>query len=189
MWLNRKEKMQRQMGGTRTERLFREVRVGCPWERVAHLLPRLQGMSLRDIYIIFRYSRGSVTTLGFRRVRLGPEEEDMQGGDRRGQQGPIDSMLYLFQHQADINTLSPSLHQPMDIPSLSDGAVGSRFVTQDEIEAAKARKEEQWKAAYARSVRTLYFHPNHHPTCHLGSAKILHPANKKTITMVAVLLK
>ncbi|KAF9015235.1 N-terminal domain of NEFA-interacting nuclear protein NIP30-domain-containing protein [Cyathus striatus] len=36
------------------------------------------------------------------------------------------------------------------IPSLSGGVVGSRFVTQDEVEAAKARREEQWKAAYAR---------------------------------------
>lgn len=38
------------------------------------------------------------------------------------------------------------------VPSLSSGVVGSRFVTQDEIESAKARKEEQWKAAYARSL-------------------------------------
>ncbi|KAF9452662.1 hypothetical protein P691DRAFT_803781 [Macrolepiota fuliginosa MF-IS2] len=38
----------------------------------------------------------------------------------------------------------------MDIPSLSDGPVGSRFVSQDEIDSAKQRKEEQWKAAYAR---------------------------------------
>ncbi|KAJ3528454.1 hypothetical protein NMY22_g9406 [Coprinellus aureogranulatus] len=36
------------------------------------------------------------------------------------------------------------------IPSLSDGVVGSRFITQDEIDSARARKEEQWKAAYAR---------------------------------------
>ncbi|TFK41044.1 N-terminal domain of NEFA-interacting nuclear protein NIP30-domain-containing protein [Crucibulum laeve] len=36
------------------------------------------------------------------------------------------------------------------IPSLSAGAVGSRFVSQNEIETAKARREEQWKAAYAR---------------------------------------
>ncbi|KAF8349963.1 hypothetical protein F5887DRAFT_1222998 [Amanita rubescens] len=36
------------------------------------------------------------------------------------------------------------------IPSLSGGVVGSRFVTQDEIDAARQRKEEQWKAAYAR---------------------------------------
>ncbi|KAF4623631.1 hypothetical protein D9613_001907 [Agrocybe pediades] len=36
------------------------------------------------------------------------------------------------------------------VPSLSSGVVGSRFVTQDEVETAKARREEQWKAAYAR---------------------------------------
>lgn len=38
------------------------------------------------------------------------------------------------------------------IPSLSGGVVGSRFVTQDEVETAKVRREEQWKAAYARFV-------------------------------------
>jgi len=36
------------------------------------------------------------------------------------------------------------------IPSISTGAVGSRFVSQGEIDTAKARREEQWKAAYAR---------------------------------------
>jgi hypothetical protein len=36
------------------------------------------------------------------------------------------------------------------IPSLSAGVVGSRFVSQNEIETAKARRDEQWKAAYAR---------------------------------------
>ncbi|KDR85107.1 hypothetical protein GALMADRAFT_260808, partial [Galerina marginata CBS 339.88] len=36
------------------------------------------------------------------------------------------------------------------IPSLSAGVVGSRFITQDEVETAKVRREEQWKAAYAR---------------------------------------
>ncbi|KAJ3496695.1 hypothetical protein NLJ89_g10450 [Agrocybe chaxingu] len=39
---------------------------------------------------------------------------------------------------------------PSAIPSLSAGEVGSRFVSQDEIDTAKARREEQWKAAYAR---------------------------------------
>ncbi|KAF8912773.1 NEFA-interacting nuclear protein NIP30 [Gymnopilus junonius] len=38
------------------------------------------------------------------------------------------------------------------IPSLSAGVVGSRFVTQDEVDTAKQRREEQWKAAYARRV-------------------------------------
>lgn len=36
------------------------------------------------------------------------------------------------------------------IPSLSSGVVGSRFVSQDELDTAKARRQEQWKAAYAR---------------------------------------
>ena len=36
------------------------------------------------------------------------------------------------------------------IPSISTGAVGSRFVSQSDLETAKARREEQWKAAYAR---------------------------------------
>ncbi|KAK0506068.1 N-terminal domain of NEFA-interacting nuclear protein NIP30-domain-containing protein [Armillaria luteobubalina] len=36
------------------------------------------------------------------------------------------------------------------IPSLSSGVIGSRFVSQDEIESAKSKREEQWKAAYAR---------------------------------------
>ena len=37
-----------------------------------------------------------------------------------------------------------------DIPSLSSGSVGSRFVSQTEIDTARQRREEQWKAAYAR---------------------------------------
>ncbi|KAI0715262.1 N-terminal domain of NEFA-interacting nuclear protein NIP30-domain-containing protein [Earliella scabrosa] len=36
------------------------------------------------------------------------------------------------------------------IPSISTVGVGSRFVSQDELEAAKARRDEQWRAAYAR---------------------------------------
>ncbi|KAL5534123.1 hypothetical protein ACEPAG_584 [Sanghuangporus baumii] len=38
------------------------------------------------------------------------------------------------------------------VPSLTagPGSVGSRFVSQDDIESAKARRDEQWKAAYAR---------------------------------------
>ena len=42
------------------------------------------------------------------------------------------------------------------IPSLSTGVVGSRFVTQDEVETAKARRDEQWKAAYARLTLRSY---------------------------------
>ncbi|KAA1468156.1 hypothetical protein DENSPDRAFT_857115 [Dentipellis sp. KUC8613] len=36
------------------------------------------------------------------------------------------------------------------VPSISSGPVGSRFVSQSDIDTAKARREEQWKAAYAR---------------------------------------
>ncbi|KAM5533090.1 hypothetical protein V8D89_013233 [Ganoderma adspersum] len=36
------------------------------------------------------------------------------------------------------------------IPSIQTAGVGSRFVSQNELEAAKARRDEQWKAAYAR---------------------------------------
>jgi len=36
------------------------------------------------------------------------------------------------------------------IPSISTGVVGSRFVSQSDLETARARREEQWKAAYAR---------------------------------------
>lgn len=43
------------------------------------------------------------------------------------------------------------------IPSLSAGVVGSRFITQDEVETVKLRREEQWKAAYARLVVLFHF--------------------------------
>ncbi|KAH7911928.1 N-terminal domain of NEFA-interacting nuclear protein NIP30-domain-containing protein [Hygrophoropsis aurantiaca] len=36
------------------------------------------------------------------------------------------------------------------LPSVSISGVGSRFVSQNDIESAKARRDEQWKAAYAR---------------------------------------
>ena len=36
------------------------------------------------------------------------------------------------------------------LPSISTGVVGSRFVSQSDIEAARTRRDEQWKAAYAR---------------------------------------
>ncbi|KAJ7235899.1 NEFA-interacting nuclear protein NIP30 [Mycena haematopus] len=36
------------------------------------------------------------------------------------------------------------------VPSLSSAGIGSRFVSQDDVETAKARRDEQWKAAYAR---------------------------------------
>ena len=58
-----------------------------------------------------------------------------------------------------INSQHPSKHLPyisMEsgvITSLqTSGSVGSRFVTQDELDDAKKAKEEEWKAAYERSV-------------------------------------
>jgi len=36
------------------------------------------------------------------------------------------------------------------IPSISTGTVGSRFVSSNDIDTATARRDEQWKAAYAR---------------------------------------
>ncbi|KAI0286995.1 NEFA-interacting nuclear protein NIP30 [Russula aff. rugulosa BPL654] len=36
------------------------------------------------------------------------------------------------------------------IPSISTGEVGSRFVSQSDVDTARTRREEQWKAAYAR---------------------------------------
>ncbi|KAG2044721.1 N-terminal domain of NEFA-interacting nuclear protein NIP30-domain-containing protein [Suillus americanus] len=36
------------------------------------------------------------------------------------------------------------------LPSVSVGGVGSRFISQNDLEEAKARREDQWKAAYAR---------------------------------------
>ena len=77
------------------------------------------------------------------------------------------------------------------IPSLSTGVVGSRFVTQDEVETAKARRDEQWKAAYARLtprshclklslLRNILF-------TDLVKNRLLN--NKKTHTMVDLLQK
>lgn len=54
------------------------------------------------------------------------------------------------------------------IPSLSGGVVGSRFVTQDEVETAKVRREEQWKAAYARFVIRFGWEPPPHTHTSLG---------------------
>ncbi|OJT03064.1 Protein FAM192A [Trametes pubescens] len=36
------------------------------------------------------------------------------------------------------------------LPSIQTTGVGSRFVSQSELETAKAKRDEQWKAAYAR---------------------------------------
>lgn len=71
-------------------------------------------------------------------------------------------------------SLSLSHNSEMDeldaIPSISSGAVGSRFVTQSEVDTAKARREEQWKAAYARysSLRLDSQSCAAHVSCRLG---------------------
>jgi hypothetical protein len=41
------------------------------------------------------------------------------------------------------------------LPSVSIGGVGSRFVSQNDLEEAKARRDEQWKAAYARCAASI----------------------------------
>jgi hypothetical protein len=75
------------------------------------------------------------------------------------------------------------------LPSISAGVVGSRFVTQSDIEAAKARRDEQWKAAYARFLRLslsqLSFSLNHFLPP-LGWAKNRPLHRKRTRTMVVV---
>lgn len=79
------------------------------------------------------------------------------------------------------------------VPSLSSGVVGSRFVTQDEIESAKARKEEQWKAAYARFE--LFCTPFVPPLKSIpffllpDSVRNLHHLSKKILMMVVLLRK
>lgn len=74
------------------------------------------------------------------------------------------------------------------IPSLSDGQVGSRFVTEHEIDSARARRDEQWKAAYARFVAPA--HPTRTSPNHFwfaGSAKSHRRSNKTMLcTMAAV---
>lgn len=41
------------------------------------------------------------------------------------------------------------------VPTVSVTGVAARFVSQTDIEAARSRREEQWKAAYARFARTF----------------------------------
>jgi len=36
------------------------------------------------------------------------------------------------------------------VPSLTSGEIGSRFVSQAELDAANQKRDEAWKAAYAR---------------------------------------
>jgi hypothetical protein len=75
------------------------------------------------------------------------------------------------------------------LPSISAGVVGSRFVSQSDIEAAKARRDEQWKAAYARclklSLSQVSFSLNHFLPP-LGWVKNRRLHRKRTRTMVVV---
>lgn len=41
------------------------------------------------------------------------------------------------------------------IPSLSSGTVGSRFVSQNDIDKANETRDAEWKAAYARLAQSL----------------------------------
>jgi hypothetical protein len=43
------------------------------------------------------------------------------------------------------------------LPSVSVGGVGSRFISQNDLEEAKARRDDQWKAAYARYAADTAF--------------------------------
>lgn len=46
------------------------------------------------------------------------------------------------------------------VPTVSVSGVASRFVSQTDIEAARSRREEQWKAAYARFAANLPITPS-----------------------------
>jgi len=74
------------------------------------------------------------------------------------------------------------------IPSISTGEVGSRFVSQSDVDAARSRREEQWKAAYARclSFSSSTYLPEQTFFLTLGSVKNHRPHHKKTRTMVVV---
>ncbi|KAH0838402.1 hypothetical protein J3R83DRAFT_6709 [Lanmaoa asiatica] len=50
------------------------------------------------------------------------------------------------------------------VPIVSVTGVASRFVSQTDIEAARSRREEQWKAAYARFASAVHHHA---PSCSL----------------------
>jgi hypothetical protein len=72
------------------------------------------------------------------------------------------------------------------IPSISGGAVGSRFVSQTDIESARARRDEQWKAAYARFILSIclpFILVQLYP---IDWAKNHHQYLQKTLTMEGV---
>ncbi|KAI0051727.1 hypothetical protein FA95DRAFT_1554258 [Auriscalpium vulgare] len=73
------------------------------------------------------------------------------------------------------------------IPSISSGAVGSRFVSQSDIDTAKARRDEQWKAAYARYISPPWPHQPTNSTPPLGLARNHPRSPRKTHSMAAAL--
>ena len=63
----------------------------------------------------------------------------------------LPSLLTPYSFRIQIWLRPPSIMDD-SIPSISTGSVGSRFVSSNDIETAKARRDEQWKAAYARQA-------------------------------------
>lgn len=59
------------------------------------------------------------------------------------------------------------------------GSVTSRFVSSNELDEAKKRREEEWKAAYARCVLRLGSTSGFCSYCCIGSAKIHHHRRRK----------
>jgi len=49
-----------------------------------------------------------------------------------------------------LKTLIKMADDVAPVPSLTSGEIGSRFVTQTELDAANQKRDEAWKAAYAR---------------------------------------
>lgn len=73
-------------------------------------------------------------------------------------------------------------------PSVSaSGPVGSRFISQNDLEEAKARRDEQWKAAYARcAADTALTQSTMTHEAILGSDRFLRHSLRKIHSMVEV---
>lgn len=81
--------------------------------------------------------------------RIGLRRGDLNHLAPRGGKFCLISKLTLIIDECDV--LTPHTDSQMeDIPSLSSGSVGSRFVSQADIDEAKKKRDEQWRAAYAR---------------------------------------
>jgi len=83
-------------------------------------------------------------------------KKEVEATGRRGAAVVVDGGQAQWSHSEELSLtglgmIGPSLFSmDADIPSLSSGSVGSRFVSQTELDVARQRREEQWKAAYAR---------------------------------------